>query len=469
MLGDNISDGKVQQRMYIDFVKGPSPPTIEHVVRSQIMFTHILCVSACALLVYVAIVSWRRFRCRAMATPPAREAVEDTLGSAFESCPRRAATTAGGEAGPGGGAFQSVGSPKRGAASGSQDVAQARGMGLSDIATSRFEAFEGASTARSDQNTTPELPRIAALAVLGLITIVWGLQHPTIKFAIDGTDEVEAALLNLLRFFLATMCFLMFLPRPRTPGGSLVLEWRGGSELGLWLFCGFALQAVGLLYTTAQRGAVLLYLNVKFVPFFARVFFSRPVPCSVWVSAVVALIGVILVCLGSGDSTGNVSLNVGDVICLVAAAASGMFILRLENFANVTDPSALNAVCMLIVFTLCIPWVLMTALCKGMLLSEVGRLIVGLCENQGSIVLYLGVVTTAVMTFLQTIVQQSVPATHAVIIYSLDVVWGCIFSYLILGEVLRLGGIVGASLVIAASVYQGIFITRNTDSADLLA
>ena len=84
-----------------------------------------------------------------------------------------------------------------------------------------------------------------------------------------------------------------------------LITWRWGAELGLWMFLGYALQAIGLEYTTGERflmfcimetilshfpftvhltcvvfvlaskSGFLLYLKVKFVPLFARILFGR--------------------------------------------------------------------------------------------------------------------------------------------------------------------------------------------------
>lgn len=74
-----------------------------------------------------------------------------------------------------------------------------------------------------------------------------------------------------------------------------------------------------------------MYLNVKLVPVFALLLFGRPVAMSSWLSAAAALLGTSLVL---GDRAGGLPPNIGDALSLAAAAASAMFILRLETFAH---------------------------------------------------------------------------------------------------------------------------------------
>ena len=95
------------------------------------------------------------------------------------------------------------------------------------------------------------------------------------------------------------------------------------------MFLGYAFQAVALETTTASRSAFLLYLNVKLVPFFQYFLERKAVEASTWVGAAVAVIGTSLLCLDQEGGLGG--WNAGDTWSVAAAAASAMFILRLEK------------------------------------------------------------------------------------------------------------------------------------------
>ena len=217
-----------------------------------------------------------------------------------------------------------------------------------------------------------------AAALLNAVTILWGTQHAVIKLAVTTTDS--PAELNFARFFIAALLCAPLLPsfdnkayddggssRPlpdavapaaapsaSSPGGdyspigdtaasasaaaaaaaaatpaaistsSPLATWRARAELGVWMFLGYAFQAVGLQTTSASRSCFLLYLNVKLVPIFSSVFLGRRVPLLTWGSAALALTGTALV---ANDGSPPV---VGDAWSLAAAVASAGFILRLE-------------------------------------------------------------------------------------------------------------------------------------------
>lgn len=337
-------------------------------------------------------------------------------------------------------------------------------------------AFDQAPTEDADDKT--RLAQPVAVLVLGLVTIFWGAQHSALRAALSGTDALEAAALNCVRFSLAAACFVPWLPElPPWNSKQWAPEWRAGIELGLWLFLGFGLQTVGLLYTTAQRSVLLLYLNVKLVPFFAQFLFGQQVQWSAWLSAAAAFFGTFLV---AGDGASGLSPNIGDGLSLAAAAASAMFILRLETFASATEPKALNAVNMLVVASLSALFTFAGAIVSSppdilhaspdVLLAysssvAVGR-ITGLISNQLPTLVYLGVITTGFTSWLQTIGQRSVSATTASAIYALDPLWGCLFAYLLLDEKLGLQGLAGCAVLATVWVVQFISAWASESAKD---
>ncbi|KAG7363783.1 EamA-like transporter family protein [Nitzschia inconspicua] len=348
----------------------------------------------------------------------------------------------------------------------------------------------------------------SSIVLLNIVAIIWGSQHAIIKTIVQDTENVAA--FTLLRFGLASIIALPYLPGLQTNthttmsksssqestttkaamGSSMMNAhddhhqqekmmvwnaWRWGTELGLWMFLGFSLQAVGLLSTTAQRSGFLLYLNVKFVPFFAYLLLGRQISNTTWISAVTAFSGTALLAL---DGQSMIGLNIGDVWSVLAAMASAMFILRLETATlKVAQPSQLNAVSLLVVATLSGIW-LWLGQQQGLILSSTSsstaatfNFATALTELKDLLwshpveLLYLGVVSTALSNFLQAKAQKDVPAERASIIYSLDPVYGALFSYLLLGE--TLGGVqsyVGAAMIFIAAATNSILEFTKPDN-----
>lgn len=340
--------------------------------------------------------------------------------------------------------------------------------------------------------------------LLNFVAIIWGSQHSVIKTVIMDQESASSAVFTLARFSLAVLTVVSFTPNvgalfnangeestPTSNGETSPLKksalerknkwekeaskiaWRWGAEMGSWMFLGYAFQAIGLAYTSAQRSGFLLYLNVKFVPFFAFVLLQRQISISTWTSAFVAFFGTAL--LSFDPST---PINVGDLWSIAAAMASAMFILRMENATEqVDDSAALNAAILWTVATMALFWTVgegaVTSIQKldasfdFSSLTSVDSALVGTVAREAFsypitgvvqtfqahsvAIIYLGVVSTALSNYLQTIAQQGISAERASIIYAMDPVYGAVFANLILGETLGTQGMVGAGLIALAA------------------
>ncbi|CAM9288861.1 unnamed protein product [Choristocarpus tenellus] len=333
------------------------------------------------------------------------------------------------------------------------------------IATGK-KAWEAADDAECQPKKVTSLDTILPLVLLNVVTVLWGTQHAVIKLILES--DLTPGVTNLARFFLAALIFspwtpglflrppaLPFSPFPTTiteeRGGEVfqtrtsvgVAEtWLAGSELGLWMFLGFAFQAVGLGFTTASRSAFLLYLNVKLVPFFAFIILGRSISAQTWASAGVAFLGTALL---SSDGTAP---NVGDLWSIASAATSAMFILRLEKYSDSCNASQLNSANLWVTAGLCGLW---AAWELGTGAADLSAALAGIHE-QGALIAYLAVVTTALTNWLQALGQRSIPAERAAIIYAMDPVYAAGFAYAILGEKLGPVGLVGAACVFGAAI-----------------
>jgi len=281
---------------------------------------------------------------------------------------------------------------------------------------------------------------------------------------------------------------------------STKLVWRYGAELGVWMFLGYAFQAIGLETTTASRSGFLLYLNVKFVPFFSYFIFGKSIKLGSWISALVAFAGTTMLLLDNVNADDDKAeegldfpITTGDLWCIAAAAASAMFILRMEAASKaVSKSSELNAASLWIVAALSLFWTIgvswndtstVTSAVTPTPRSTFAHSIHQTFERSISIIMthplpliYLSGVTTALANFLQSKGQKDVSAERASIIYAMDPVYGAIFSNILLGETLGVLGVIGALLIAVAAVTNAVLgvgtiveedvVSMTSDSSD---
>jgi drug/metabolite transporter (DMT)-like permease len=325
-----------------------------------------------------------------------------------------------------------------------------------------------------------------AVLLLNLVAVIWGTQHSVIKMVVD---ECDASAFSFSRFAIAAIIASSFTPSFPSLKDNIfsdqvvsenTLAWRWGLEMGTWMFLGYAFQAIGLEFTTAQRSGFLLYLNVKFVPFLGRLLFGRKISMATWLSALTALMGTALLsCNGS-----TISLNVGDLWSVLAAAASAMFILRLETAsASVKNSSALNATSLWTVTVASLIWTIGESIQSGVdsnmdgsifstdRLMEVTQIsilnVLKVLQTHPLELLYLGGATTAFANYIQTKAQGRISAERASIIYALDPVYGAFFAYIFLGEELSQYGVAGAALITIAAATNALLDLGVKDNMEI--
>lgn len=284
-------------------------------------------------------------------------------------------------------------------------------------------------------------------ATLTAVTALWGSQHSVIKLAETAGASSDVA--TAARFCVAAACLSPWLPKDSS-------TWRAGIELGTYSFCGFAAQAVGLETTTATKSAFLLYLNVKLVPVVGLLAGRTPDP-KVWFWAGIALAGTTALAADEGFDR----LVVGDAWCVAAAAASAVFIFRLEDLSKSVDGSAaqLTSATASTTAALALSW---TALGdNSLILEDFGGVELFSTTTTTAAAatlasaLYLGAVPSALCGYLQTVAQKQVSAYRAAVIYALDPLWAAAFAHVILHEdVGGPTGQIGAFLVAFAALAQ---------------
>ena len=312
------------------------------------------------------------------------------------------------------------------------------------------------------QSPAQALETWQAVGVLNVATLIWGSQHAIIK---EVVADASPSSTNAARFLIAAVASLPFLPGTpwrQSTAATASATWKDGLELGGWSFLGFALQAIGLQYTTASRSAFLLYLNVKFVPLLALLLYGRRSSGRTWLSAALAFVGTALLSYDGSPP------NLGDAWSLAAALASACFILRLEEAASTRAPAEeLNAATIVTSALLTSLW------CAGelLLLPDGGGLeraheLSAALWAQAAPLTYLALVTTFAAQWLQALGQSRVRAQDAAVIYALDPVYAAGFSYLLLGESLGTQGLAGAAVVLAAVLVSRGAVAGGGDEAE---
>jgi drug/metabolite transporter (DMT)-like permease len=286
--------------------------------------------------------------------------------------------------------------------------------------------------------------QLGADALLLLVTLVWGSTFVMVK---DAVASYPVFPFLTLRFGLATVVLLAI------GGGRLRrLGWRGlraGVLIGLWLFGGYALQTIGLQYTSASKAGFITGLSVALVPILSTLLLRRPPPPG-------AMIGVCLATVGLALLTLNHDLRValGDLIVLGCAVSFALHIVSVSAFAPTMDPLGLTIVQVATV----------TVLSAGISLLTPGPWPTPGPSGLFAAV-FTGILATAAAFAIQTSMQRFTTPTHTALIFAGEPVFAAVFGVLLAGDVMTAGAVAGGALIVVGTVVSEIRWSERTAAA----
>ena len=281
------------------------------------------------------------------------------------------------------------------------------------------------------------LTAFAADLVLVAAAAVWGGTFVVVRAALQ---DVSPLLFVAARFTLAALLVApLALVREGRPPAS---AWRAGAATGLPLLAGFALQTVGLQWTTPGRAAFLTGLYVVFVPLLAPLTGARRPDARTWGAVALAMAGTLALTWPADSVASGPSL--GDVCMLGCAVSFAVQILAVDRVAGsvptwtllTTELGVVAAVAWPAVALLETPRfsptpVALASLATVVLLASVGAL------------------------WAQNWAQRRVSPSRTAIVFALEPAFAAATSWAVLGERLTPAGMAGAGAILVAMVVCG--------------
>lgn len=272
--------------------------------------------------------------------------------------------------------------------------------------------------------------------LLFVVAAIWGSGFIASQAALDA--GVTPELLMFVRFTIAALIVLAT-SLGRLRRNMVRQNLRGGLTVGAFLFIAFYVQIVALQYTTPSNNAFITAANVVMVPFVWWGMSGKRPEARIFASSVLCLIGIGVLSVKLSE---GISFSAGDLLTLVCAfffacqiAATGRYAERMDTTVLVFLQFATASILSLGVFLL------------------VDRDLSPLMTAGGfwSLV-YLGVLSTCVCYFLQTVAQRYVSSAKAAIILATESLFGTLFSVMVGYDKLTTAMLVGGSIIIVSLV-----------------
>lgn len=288
-------------------------------------------------------------------------------------------------------------------------------------------------------------------ALLLLAAFIWGVAFVAQSEAIK---VVDAFTINCVRFLIGALTLLpviYFIDKKSKANDTDVCmdtsdyirnnskkktPWIGGTVCGIILCAAANLQQIGIKYTTAGKAGFITAFYIVLVPVFSF-FLKKRASFIVWISVVVAVIGLGLLCINKED----LSIGIGELLVFACAILFALHILCVDHFVKGADGVKLSC----IQFTV-------SGLVSGIFMFVFENPQIQAILSAWMPILYTGVLSSGVAYTLQIIGQKDFNPTIASLLMSFESVFSVFAGWVILRQTLSVAEAAGCILMFVAVI-----------------
>ncbi len=270
--------------------------------------------------------------------------------------------------------------------------------------------------------------------LLLLVSVIWGTTFALLRESLRVIHPVE---LMAIRFSIAGIVLGAIYWRRLWPVKRLWL--KDGAWLGVWLSAGYLTQVMGLATITAARSAFITSTYIIFTPFLA-------IPMGAGAPGVGDLLGVALAFGGISlfNADAGFALGPGELWTLGCALSFGIQIVITNIVAKRSDAIALSFV-----------QIVVGALFGWIFVAGRGGFHTPFHQVPWGILIYLGVMATALVIVLQTWALARTTPVKAALLFATEPIFASIFAVSFYGEKMSWKEVWGGALIIL-----GVIVTE---------
>ena len=303
--------------------------------------------------------------------------------------------------------------------------------------------------ARRLRRNDVKLGKISSLFILVLAAAIWGFAFVA---QVEGMEHIAPFTMTGARFTLSALCLLplaLIFERGRTESTERKRTFWVSVLGGVVLFCASSLQQFGCQYTpSAGMAGFMTALYTVITPIACFLIFKQKTKLNVWISAVLAVAGLCMLCFKSGE---GLTFGVGEILLLLGAFFWTAHIIVIDRFASDIRP-----------FHFCFG---QFAVC-----AVLGLISMFLFEEPSAaamwdgkmMIIYCGVFSGAMGYTLQVIGQKGVNPTLAAIVLSTESVFSAIGGVIFGIDRISLVGYLGCAVIFAGIIISQLDFSRKT-------
>ena len=284
---------------------------------------------------------------------------------------------------------------------------------------------------------------------LFLTAIIWGFAFVAQFF---GADEVGPFAMNGLRFPLGTLSIIpvmLLFEKGKSDKAERKKTLIASLLAGTALFAASTLQQVGLIVSgSVGKAGFITGLYTIFVPIACYVFFKKKTGLNVVIAAVIAVVGIFLLCINPEE---GFSFGLGELLLCIGSffwTAHVVLVDRLgKELRSLHFAFGQFAVC--------------SVLCMAvMFIFE--RPEISAVKAAAVPILYAGVMSVGVAYTLQVVSQKRADPTFAAIIFSTEAVFSAVGGVLFGIDHISVVGYIGCALIFVGIVVSQLNFKKKT-------
>ena len=267
-----------------------------------------------------------------------------------------------------------------------------------------------------------------------LAAFIWGTAFVAQSVS---TDFIEPFTFNALRSIIATafLLIVIFLINKKETISKFKQNKKqlltGGILAGIILFVAANLQQFGIFEeTSAGKAGFITALYIVLVPVFG-LFFKRKAPFTVWISVLIATVGLYLLCIKE-----SFTVELGDFYVFLCSIMFAFHILTIDHFVEKCDSLMLSFVQF---FTVSILSLIFALIFETPNLNNIMHCIFP--------VLYVGIFSSGIAYTLQIVAQKGSNPTVITLLLSLESVFAVLAGAIVLKDVMSVKELIGCALM----------------------
>lgn len=288
--------------------------------------------------------------------------------------------------------------------------------------------------------------RNLAIIALFLSSIIWGLAFVVMKSAVQA---VPPNYLLGIRFGVAGLILLIVMRKKlRTISKSTLIH---GIIVGVLLYSAFAMQTIGLQYTSAGKNAFITTIYVVLVPFCTWLLKKQKPSGITFIAATVCLIGIGILSLNPADAAG---INIGDALTLFCGIIFAWHIAVVDGFTAKGDD------------------VMIITMLQFLTAAVLGFACGGIFEEFPSSIgtstllelAYISILSTLVALTLQNVGVKYISGSAASLILGCEALFGCLAGIVFLNEEFSLRIVIGGALIFGSMIVSELMGRKKAES-----